>query len=163
MSTTQESVIATVRHGATLVLLIEPAKLVRDSLSLLLHDRAPDLSLEAVPAVANVEAEKSPAVVVVCTRMLAIDDPEVESAVKHLEAVLPDVPRLMVSERLDPGASLAAIRQGWQGFFPVILEADMLIAAIRLVSVGGMFLPPAVIKEWVARPSRSNHTDSHDS
>jgi DNA-binding NarL/FixJ family response regulator len=133
------------------LLIVEPAKLIRESLLILLKDRAPDFKLQAVSAMTEVATErmKMPAVVMVFTKMQEVDDPQLQAGSAHLDHIWPRVPRLMISERTDEArVALQAVRSGWHGFFPATLEVDLLVAAVRLLIARGLFLPPSVIEAW---------------
>jgi DNA-binding NarL/FixJ family response regulator len=133
------------------LLIVEPAKLIRESLLILLKDRAPDFKLQAVSAMTAVATRRvqMPAAVMVFTKMQEVDDPQLQMGSAHLERIWPRVPRLMISERTDKArVARQAVRSGWHGFFPAALEVDLLIAAVRLVIARGLFLPPSVIEEW---------------
>jgi DNA-binding NarL/FixJ family response regulator len=141
-----------------LVVLIDPARLTRESLGHLLHEKAPDFRIETLPDCSETMAHQPevPAIVLVNAKMAEIADPGLKSAAVRLTEIWPDVPRLLISDRADePVAALAAIQDGWRGFFPATLEVDLLVAAVRLVISRGIFLPPEVAQHCAALLSSS--------
>lgn len=141
-----------------LVILIDPARLTRELLGHLLHEKAPDLRIETLSDCSETMAHQPevPAIVLVNAKMAEITDPVLKSATVRLTEIWPGVPRLLISDRADePVAALAAIQDGWRGFFPATLEVDLLLAAVRLVISRGIFLPPEVAQHCAALLSSS--------
>jgi DNA-binding NarL/FixJ family response regulator len=135
------------------VVLIDPARLTRESLGHFLHEKAPDFRIETLPNCREATAHRPevPAIVLVNGKMAEIADPALKSATVRLTEVWPDVPRLLISDRADElVTALAAIQDGWRGFFPATLEVDLLVAAVRLVMSRGIFLSPEAAQHCVA-------------
>jgi DNA-binding NarL/FixJ family response regulator len=52
------------------------------------------------------------------------------------------VPRLVILERhLPASTALEALRMGWHGYFPANERLELLIMAIRILMIGGIFVP----------------------
>lgn len=74
-----------------------------------------------------------------------VTDPDVELALDCLDARQPEVPVIVLSDREDVDAILAAIRRGVRGYIPTTLNLPVAIEALRLVQVGGTFLPASSV------------------
>ena len=142
------------RPARSMVLLVEPARLTRESLASLIRSRAPDLRVEMLPLMVDAPGDVPgiPAVVVVNAKSQDLGDPQLEAGAIHLQQIWPNVPRLLISEQNgESSVALRAIRLGWHGFFPATLDIDLLIAAVRLVCVQGLFIPPAAVQDCAMR------------
>lgn len=64
---------------------------------------------------------------------------------QRLKAHDPALPVAMVSGRDDPQVILSALGSGASGFIQKNLEPDEMVAAIRLVLEGGMYVPPTMM------------------
>jgi DNA-binding NarL/FixJ family response regulator len=62
---------------------------------------------------------------------------------------VPDVPVVVLSGDQDPRHIRAAIDHGAVGFVPKAHTSDLMIAALRFVLSGGIYLPPNVLNEQV--------------
>lgn len=134
------------------ILLIDVARLTRDSLSSLLQEKAPDFRIDAVP---DCDAAAGwplvPALLLFNAKDADIADVPLRDGIARLAGLWPDTPRLMISERRDQRLmALEAIQSGWRGFFPASLKVELLLAAIRLVLSEGIFIPPAVVQQCAA-------------
>ncbi len=65
---------------------------------------------------------------------------------KQLKAADPSLPIAMVSGRDDPQAILSALGSGASGFIQKHMEPEDIVAAIKLVVDGGMYVPPTVME-----------------
>ena len=61
----------------------------------------------------------------------------------ELREASPDVPVVVLSASEDRDTVLRAINDGAMGFIPKTSRTDVLIAALRLVFTGGVYLPPS--------------------
>jgi DNA-binding NarL/FixJ family response regulator len=133
-----------------MILLVESARLTRESLASLIRSRGADLRVEMLPSMMDAPGDVPgvPDVVVVNAKSQDLGDPQLEAGAVHLQRIWPGVPRLLISEQNGESAvALRAIRLGWHGFFPAALDIDLLIAAVRLVCVQGLFIPPAAVQD----------------
>lgn len=138
----KQHAIAVVKHGLISILLVEADHVSKDSLRNALRAASPSSVPHAVRF-------KPAAVVVVFTQQLQADDPEVIAAVDRIANILPNAPRLMVTQRSDvPPTVYDAVQRGWRGVIEANFDLDTMIAAIQLLSAGGTYLPPAVIENW---------------
>jgi DNA-binding NarL/FixJ family response regulator len=64
-------------------------------------------------------------------------------AIAPLHGRCPDMPVVVMSSNEDRDTVMRALDHGAMGFIPKTSNADTMIAALRLVLVGGIYLPPA--------------------
>ena len=131
------------------VLVVDRARLEREALAYFLRERAPELDVRAIESIteaANDEGE-APDIVLVSLKTADITPPAIRQAASALEAAFGrETPTILVLQGESPAADeLAVIRLGARGCFPANLGAHMLVAAIRLVSSGGVFLSPQAV------------------
>lgn len=144
------------------IFLVDRASLTRECLSRLLELDGSGLRVEGVADLDDLacgEASTADAVVI-DIKALPVDDPDVQAKLAALGERMPNTPILVISERSQPADALQAVQSGARGYFPVTLTARMLIAAIRLVAAGGIFLPPSMLQivataspdDWIRKP-----------
>lgn len=133
------------------ILLVDAARLTRDSLSSLLQEKAPDFRVDAVPDCDEAAEWPQPALLLFNAKHAGFADLPLREGIAQLAGLWPGTPRLMISERRDQGLmALEAVQLGWHGFFPVSLKIELLIAAIRMVLLEGIFIPPSVVQQCAA-------------
>src|SRR5262249_48233388 len=124
--------------------LVDRSRLTRECLVQLLQDACPDLVF--VPA----ETEHLPArwdgptpdLVIINTHSSTIADlqkSDIETAQHHA------VPLIAIMERVNALQAFDALPAGIAGIFCLEDNAELLLAAIRLVLAGGRFLPPGAL------------------
>jgi DNA-binding NarL/FixJ family response regulator len=134
------------------ILIVDEAVLTRDCLVQYLQVSAPDFVVKAVGRSVDADAEYNPAAVVVNAKTYGFQDQVLSDESASVQALWPSVPRLMISEQpAPPSAAFEAIRRGWHGYFPADQGMELLIAAIRLIALGGMFIPAAAVTHCVSR------------
>lgn len=137
------------------VLLIDPTRLTRECLAHFLRQRAADLDVQVAEEIAQATREQIPRpdIAIVNIKALAADDDAIRQTMADLDAAFGgSVPTLLVSERDDdPWEELRVIQLGMRGYFPASLGLGLLIAAIRLIMCGGVFLSPATVALHAAR------------
>lgn len=62
-------------------------------------------------------------------------------------AACPLIPAVVVSGAEERDVVLAALRAGARGYVPKTSKHDVIVAALRLVAAGGMYVPPQAIAE----------------
>ena len=67
--------------------------------------------------------------------------------INRLKEGLADVPVVVLSEREDPHCILQAIRLGVHSYISTRLEPDVVIQVLRLIQVGGKFIPCNILLE----------------
>lgn len=139
------------------VLLVDPTRLTRECLANYMREWAPDLDVQVIEAVSHAARDHvaKPDIVVLNVKAAIIDEAGIRQTASDLAATFGgDVPALILSERDEsPQDALDAVRLGMRGYFPADLGIGLLIAAIRLVVWGGVFLSPATISRQVTQMS----------
>jgi DNA-binding NarL/FixJ family response regulator len=133
----------------TSVLIVDRARLEREALVYFLHERAPDLDVRAIEAVADAVSGRgeAPDIILVSLKDADINPTAIRQAASELEIAFGrKAPTILILQGESSASDeLAVIRLGMQGCFPANLSARLLIAAIRLVSSGGVFLSPQAV------------------
>lgn len=139
------------------VLIVDEAILTRDCLVKFLQNAVPEFVVTAVGHCQDVQVGACvPDVVVLNGKTRSFPDRELSAEAANIMAMWPGVPRLIISEKPAPPATgLDVIRRGWQGYFPAEDGTKLLIAAIRLIALGGVFIPARTVDFCVSRMSRS--------
>ena len=74
-----------------------------------------------------------------------------QSALELLRARLPDAPTVLLSDRDDADEVNRALAQGVRGYIPTTVECEVAVAALRLISAGGVFVPADALRSANAR------------
>lgn len=139
------------------VLLVDPTRLTRECLANYLREWAPDLDVQVIEEVSHAARDNvaKPDIVVLNIKAAVMDEAGIRQTASRLAATFGgDVPALILSERDESSHdALEAVRLGMRGYFPADLGIGLLIAAIRLVVWGGVFLSPATISRQVTQIS----------
>lgn len=75
------------------------------------------------------------------------DDERVHDDISRLKQGLTDVPLIILSEREELHCVLGALRLGVHSYISTRLDPEMVIQALHLIQVGGVFVPPGVFLE----------------
>lgn len=134
------------------VLLIDDHEMFRQGVRFLLTDLHDDIRFtdasnceEALSALAADEAD-------LALLDLNMPGPDGLTALRQIRAAHPAVPVAVLSGMDDPDLIRSAIDQGASGFVPKASSSDVLVAALRLILAGGVYLPKAALN---ASPTRS--------
>ncbi|MDP2241020.1 MAG: response regulator transcription factor [Burkholderiales bacterium] len=77
------------------------------------------------------------------------------TALRELREQHPSVPVVVLSGSDQPDTVIRALDEGAMGFIPKTSNSDVLVGALRLVLSGGVYLPPALLRQTTATtPSR---------
>lgn len=68
-------------------------------------------------------------------------DAEFRNAIRTLRQALPGVPIAILADRSEPEMVQESFRQGVRGYLTTYLNAQVVVAAVRLLSAGGTFVP----------------------
>ncbi len=122
--------------------LIDPKPLTRRSIGDLLARAFPEYSLVAASTceeLLEIEGGRigSPDLVVVYIRSAGLTNTCVKSTLELLRARLPDAP--------------AALTHGVRGYIPTSIECEVAVAALRLISAGGTFVPANALRSATAK------------
>jgi DNA-binding NarL/FixJ family response regulator len=138
------------------VLLIDKSKINRECLAYALRGRVSDLAVSCVADVAEVygRTDLDPAAI-----MLALNDTCVEDArpiVEDLKGRYPAARLLLLADRDDAQSARTAIREGLGAFVPTTLSFEVLVAVLRLVLAGGVFIPVELMTALASEPPPAN-------
>lgn len=94
---------------------------------------------------------------------LYLPDSEGLKSLRLARDMLPDATTVVLSSRDDPRFVGAAMQQGAAGFVPKSSTREVLIAALRLILAGGVYLPPHVLGSDAAsaEPDPAPDADAH--
>ena len=137
------------RHQPMNLLLVDDHPLFREGLRALLANLSPGVAIHEAASVEGAidECRMTP------FRMVLLDLGLSETGgLETLEAFresVPDVPVVVLSGDQDARRIRSAIDHGAVGYVPKSHTSDLMIAALRFVLSGGIYLPPNVISEQV--------------
>ena len=87
-------------------------------------------------------------------------DPDIRTTFICLRDALPGMPVVVVSDREDWSAVIAALNLGARAYFPSSLDPDILIETLRFVQKGGTFIPIDVLIRAPVHRTRSLGTEA---
>lgn len=126
------------------ILLVDDHDLFREGLKWLLSGLDSDLQFveaESLGTFARVVKQGDDAFDIVLLD-LYLPDSEGLQGLRLAREILPSIATVVLSSRDDPQFIGAAIDDGAAGFIPKSSTREVLIAALRLVLVGGVYVPP---------------------
>jgi DNA-binding NarL/FixJ family response regulator len=131
------------------LLVVDDHALFREGLRALLDNINPGLSITEAASVEDaVEACKS-----VQFRMVLLDlgltTTDGIETLEHFRRAVPDIPVIVLSGDQEPRHIRAAIDLGAVGFIPKSHTSELMIAALRFVLAGGIYLPPNVLGDSI--------------
>jgi len=136
------------------VLLIDDHAMFRQGMKFLLSDL--DESLQFFEAGTFAEAmaslQKNGADLILLD--LNMPDGDGLSALREIRATFSAVPLAVVSGDDNPARILELVDEGAAGYIPKSSSSEILVAALKLVLAGGVYLPPAAL-DFVADPHLS--------
>ena len=144
------------------IVLIDSKPLTRRSIGELLAKAFPEYEMVAVSTCEELLESKggrigSPNLVVVYIRSAGLASTSVKSALELLKVRLPDAPAVVLSDRDDGEEINLALSHGVRGYIPTSFDYDVAVAALRLISAGGIFVPADALRSATAK--RNNHLD----
>jgi len=127
--------------------LIDRTVLTAECLALSLMDAAAEFDVSASPERSHAAGSdlSGSDIVLFNINTARLDDPVVRAAVLEQVTIKPATPVIVVAQDDDPIAAFEVIQLGARGYFPSGLSVALLVAAIRLVLAGGVFLPPNAV------------------
>jgi DNA-binding NarL/FixJ family response regulator len=128
------------------ILVVDDHPLILEALKQVLRDLHPDIEVlearDAAQAIDQTSAHPDLALVLLDLTLPKTHGLELLAA---LRSGSPDVPVVVLSATEDRETVLRAINDGAMGFIPKTAKTEVLIAALRLVFSGGVYLPPSVV------------------
>jgi len=85
-------------------------------------------------------------------------------ALARFRSRFPDVPLVVLSSTTDRASILAALEAGAVGYIPKTSKPDVMIAALKVVAAGGIYVPPEALEEEGedAKPARRRRVATLD-
>jgi DNA-binding NarL/FixJ family response regulator len=138
------------------VALIDPKPLTRRSIADLLAKALPEYAMVAVSTCEELlEIDERrigrPNLVVVYIRNLGLTSTWVQSALELLRVRLPEASAVVLSDRDDVDDVNRALTHGVRGYIPTSVECGVAVAALRLISAGGTFVPAGALRSKAAK------------
>ena len=125
--------------------LIDPKALTRLSISETLAKALPEYVTIAVSSCEELlEMRSKPrswVLVIIHTRSAQLTDVWIQNTLEFIRRHLAGTPVALLSDRDDVENALEALKCGVRGFISTSLEAELAIAAFRLIGAGGTFIP----------------------
>jgi DNA-binding NarL/FixJ family response regulator len=139
------------------VALIDPKPLTRRSIADLLAKAFPESAMVAVSTCKELlEVDERRIgklnLVVVYIRNEGLTTPWVQSALDLLRVRLPEASTVVFSDRDDVDEVNRALTHGVRGYIPTSVEWEVAVAALKLISAGGTFVPADVLRSTAAKP-----------
>jgi DNA-binding NarL/FixJ family response regulator len=155
------------------VALIDPKPLTRRSIADLLARAFPESAMVAASTCEELlEIDERrigrPNLVVVYIRNLGLTSTWVQSALELLRVRLPEASAVVLSDRDDVDDVNRALTHGVRGYIPTSVECGVAVAALRLISAGGTFVPAHALRSTAAKPDdqpegeRQRRSDGRD-
>jgi DNA-binding NarL/FixJ family response regulator len=138
------------------VALIDPKPLTRRSLGDLLAKAFPEYAMVAVSTCEELlEIDERridrPNLVVVYIRNVGLTSTWVQSALELLRVRLPEASTVVLSDRDDVDEVNRVLTHGVRGYIPTSVECGVAVAALRLISAGGTFVPADALRSTAAK------------
>lgn len=140
------------------VVLIDAMTLNRESLAYALRQGARDFLTFGIPNGEQFHKIPHADVVLFNTKKSPLTDQWALDTIDEIRRHK-DPPVLIISEAGDAKTAVQAIAHGLRGFIPTTVEIAMLVAAIRLVLAGGIFVPQSIITDYLQQMSNRDVDD----
>lgn len=133
-----------VTGSALSVFLIDAHALTRSCIASLLVSADRKIQVHGCPCIVGADAMLLPRIDLVLWNIgaLRITDGAINADLHTIHQKLPDVPLVVFSKHNDAAQALGAIRLGARGYIPASLSLPVMIAALRLIMVGGVYIAP---------------------
>jgi len=127
------------------ILVVDDHPLILEALKQVLRDLQPDIEvMEARDAVQALDQAGTHPDLSLVLLDLTLPKTHGLELLAELRQRCPDVPVVVLSATEDRETVLRAINDGAMGFIPKTSRTEVLVAALRLVFSGGVYLPPSV-------------------
>jgi DNA-binding NarL/FixJ family response regulator len=155
------------------VALIDPKPLTRRSIADLLAKAFPEAAMVAASTCEELLEIDDRRIgrlnlVVVYVRNVGLTSAYVQSALELLRVRLPEASAVVLSDRDDIEEVNRALTHGARGYIPTSVDCEVAVAALRLISAGGTFVPASALRSTAAKPDdrpegeRQGRSDSRD-
>jgi len=136
--------------------LIDPKPLTRQSIRDVLTEAFTESALVAVSTceeLLEMDEERIGKLnlVVVYIRNEGLTTPWIQRALELLRVRLPEASTVVLADRNDVAEVNRALAYGVRGYIPTSVEWEVAVAALRLISAGGIFVPADAFRSTVAK------------
>jgi len=138
------------------VALIDPKPLTRQSIQDLLTEAVPEYAMVAVSTCEELfEIDERqfgrPNIIVVYIRNVGLTSPWVKRALGLLRVRLPEASTVVLADSDEVAEVNRALTHGVRGYIPTSVEWEVAVAALRLISAGGTFVPADALRSTTAK------------
>ncbi len=145
------------RHarGRTAVLYLDEQHLTRDCVSGELSRHLPELQIDSRTSAHDLSPDDGRFALIILhahgalidnqARSARTDDSRVGAELSMLEQTVPDIPLVLLSDTESTQNILGAFQHRIRGYIPTTLPIKLVAEAIRLISKGGTYIPPAIL------------------
>jgi DNA-binding NarL/FixJ family response regulator len=139
------------------IALIDPKPLTRQSMQDVLTEAFPESALVAVSTCEELlEIDERQIgklnLVVIYIRNEGLTNTWVQSALELLGVRLPEASAVVLSDKDGVDEVNRALTHGVRGYIPTSVEWEVAVAALRLVSAGGTFVPADALRSTASKP-----------
>ena len=139
------------------IALIDPKPLTRQSIRDVLTETFPESAMVAVSTCEELlEIDERQIgklnLVVVYIRNDGLTNTWVQSALELLRVRLPGASTVVLADRNEVAEVNRALTHGVRGYIPTSVEWEVAVAALRLVSAGGTFVPADALRSTASKP-----------
>jgi len=122
------------------ILIVDDHPLFREGLHFILSDLADGLEFDNAPGVKSISTDSLKKADLILLDLQTVDSKGLESLHNVLERA-PMGPVVVISSDDDPDLVRECIDNGAAGFIPKTSQPQVLVAALRLILAGGLYLP----------------------
>ena len=142
------------------LLLVDDHALFREGLRALLQNISPDVTIFEASTVEGAidECRSTPFRMVLLD--LGLSNSEGLDTLDSFRAGVANVPVIVLSGDQEPRRIRGAIDRGAVGFIPKSHTSDLMIAALRFVMSGGVYLPPSLLENELDGGSQTQSADA---
>jgi DNA-binding NarL/FixJ family response regulator len=136
------------------VALIDPKPLTRRLIGDLLAEAFPEYAIVTASTcdeLLEIEGMGRPNLVVIYIRSAGLTNTCVQSALELLRERLPEALAVVLSDRDDVDEINRALTHGVRGYIPTSVGCEIAVAALRLISTGGTFVPADALRSTAAK------------
>jgi DNA-binding NarL/FixJ family response regulator len=140
------------------LVIIDPQPLTLRAITQMLAEAFPgkaafaSTSSKELPEFQDEAATASPPLVVLYLRDASISDGWVEQELRLIWGQFPEARVTLLSDRDDTDDVAQAISRGVRGYIPASLNCDLAVAALRIVDVGGTYVPAHAVSSTPREP-----------
>lgn len=150
--------------GRSVLALIDPKPLTRESFSFLFRDLSSEFSVlcfSSPEELSSAQSQFNDASLVLLLNIgsSSSDSESVKESITSIRQDFEDEPIILLGELTTAGHILHALYLGVQGYLPTTLSATVAVEAVRLVRAGGTYVPVNAVAEALASLSPGAHDE----